>query len=258
MKRELPTFEKYEFSPKQNNYCVAVFVINEGQRLHKQLQRMKHLSPQIDIIIADGGSDDGSTNSKILKENNVNTLLVKTGPGKLGSQMRMAFAWALDRNYKGIIAVDGNNKDSVEDIPNFITKLENGFDHVQGSRFTPGGYHENTPFSRLLGLKILHAPLIRKASGFYYTDTTNGFRAYSSTFLSDERVAVFRDVFDGYELHYYLAICAPKLGLKCIEIPVSRVYPSTGSTPTKINSIWGNFNVLYKLFSTCLGKYNPS
>lgn len=255
--RQIPTYQKYEFAPKRHDYCVAVFVINEGERLHNQLGRMKHLARQVDIVIADGGSDDGSTHHDSLKEFNINTLLVKTGGGKLGSQMRIAFAWALDRNYKGIVVVDGNNKDSVEDIPRFISKLEEGFDHIQGSRFILGGYHKNTPLSRLIGLKILHAPLISQASGFHYTDTTNGFRAYSSALLLDDRLMIFREVFVGYELHYYLAIRAPKLGFKCIEIPVSRVYPSKGATPTKISPIRGNLNVLYKLFLGCIGGYNP-
>jgi len=255
--RQIPTYQKHEFAPKRHDYCVAVFVINEGERLHNQLKRMKHLATQVDLVIADGGSDDGSTHHDSLKEFNINTLLVKTGSGKLGSQMRMAFAWALDRNYKGVVVVDGNNKDSVEDIPRLISKLEEGFDHIQGSRFIPGGYHENTPLSRLIGLKILHAPFISQASGFHYTDTTNGFRAYSSALLLDDRLNIFRDVFEGYELHYYLAIRAPKLGFKCIEIPVSRVYPAKGATPTKISPIRGSINVLYRLFLACVGGYNP-
>lgn len=255
---QVPTFEEQEFSGKCADYCVCVFVINEGEKLHGQLARMKFLSKEMDIVIADGGSTDGSTNPIELKEFGVSTLLVKTGPGKLGAQMRMAFAWALDCGYKGIVVMDGNNKDSVEDTPHFVAKLREGFDHVQGSRFIPGGHHENTPFLRLIGLKVLHAPLIRLASGFRYTDTTNGFRAYSGRFLRDADVAVFRDVFSGYELHYYLAIRAARLGFKCIEIPVSRVYPGKGKNPTKISSVRGNLEIIRKLLAVVNGKYNPS
>lgn len=254
---QVPTFETKELSVKSADYCVCVFVINEGKKLHAQLARMNFLSKKIDIVIADGGSTDGSTNPVELKELGVNTLLVKTGAGKLGAQMRMAFAWALVRGYKGIVVMDGNNKDSVEDIPNFVAMLKKSFDHVQGSRFVPGGHHENTPLSRLIGLKLLHAPLIRVASGFKYTDTTNGFRAYSRKFLQDANVAVFRDIFSGYELHYYLAIRSAKLGYKCIEIPVSRIYPETGKTPTKISPVRGNLQVIKKLLAVVIGKYDP-
>jgi dolichol-phosphate mannosyltransferase len=253
---ELPESETYEFFPKQHKYCVCIFVINEGEKFHKQLDSMKYLSKEIDIVIADGGSTDGSMDHEKLKGFDVNTLLIKKSVGKLGTQMRMAYAWALKRGYEGVVVIDGNGKDSFEDIPNFIKKLNEGYDHIQGSRFIPGGHHENTPLSRLIGLKILHVPLIRLASGFKYTDTTNGFRAYSAKLLSDSRISIFREIFDGYELHYYLAVKAAKLGFKCIEIPVTRKYPATGKTPTKISPIRGNIQVIERLVNVIAGKYD--
>lgn len=254
---QLPDFEAHEFSAKNTDYCICVFIINEGEKFLKQLARMQPYSKDIDIIIADGGSTDGSTEHSNLIPHEVNTLLVKTGDGKLGAQMRMAFGWALKRGYKGVITIDGNNKDSIDSIPDFIEKLEEGYDHIQGSRFIPGGHHENTPLSRLIGVKILHAPVISLSSGFRYTDTTNGFRAYSEKLLVNSKLALFRDIFTGYELHYYLAIKAAKLGFRCIEIPVSRRYPKSGKTPTKISPIRGNLNVISKLFAVASGRYDP-
>ncbi len=99
---------------------------------------------------------------------------------------------------------------------------------MQGSRFVPGGRAVRTPWARYLGIRLLHAPLISLAAGHRYTDTTNGFRAYSARFLSDPRVAPFRDVFSAYELHYYLAIRAARLGFRVAELPVTRTYPSHG------------------------------
>ncbi|MDB6374971.1 glycosyltransferase family 2 protein [Photorhabdus bodei] len=253
---EVPEYTQTNVKPKQHDYCTLIFVINEGEKLIKQLSRMDKAKACTDIVIADGGSTDGSTSFDNLKKYGVTSLLVKTGYGKLGSQMRMGFAWALSQGYKGAIVVDGNNKDSVDDIPNFVNQLENGMDHVQGSRFIPGGKHINTPKSRLIGLKVIHVPLIRLFSGFKYTDTTNGFRAYSAKFLADEKLAAFRNIFIGYEFHYYLAIQAAKLGFNCIEIPVMRTYPKHGKIPTKISPIRGNLQVIIKLLEVCLGKYN--
>jgi dolichol-phosphate mannosyltransferase len=253
---ELPESEHHEFAAKKHKYCVCIFVINEGEKFHKQLADMRYLSKEIDIVVADGGSTDGSMDHEKLKSFDVNTLLTKKSAGKLGTQMRMAYAWALKRGYKGVVVIDGNGKDSFEDIPNFITKLDEGCDHIQGSRFISGGHHENTPLSRLIGLKILHVPLMRLASGFKYTDTTNGFRAYSSKLLSNSNIAIFRVIFDGYELHYYLAVKAAKLGFNCIEIPVTRKYPATGKTPTKISPIRGSLQVIERLVNVVVGKYD--
>lgn len=253
---QVPKYKEVFTSLKAHDYCAVIFVINEGEKLHKQLGRMKELNLPVDTVISDGGSSDGSTQEALLRNFGVNTLLVKDDEGKLGSQMRIAFSWALSKGYKGVVVVDGNNKDSVENIADFVNTLELGYDHVQGSRFIPGGKAINTPVSRLLGLKLLHVPMMRFASGFKYTDTTNGFRAYSKRFLLGEDVNLFRSVFTGYELHYYLALQASKLGYKCIEIPVTRTYPK-GKVPTKISPLRGNLNVISKLFQVCFGKFNP-
>ncbi|HXD85738.1 MAG TPA: glycosyltransferase family 2 protein [Urbifossiella sp.] len=256
--REIPAFTAAEFAPKAADYCVCVFAINENGKLLKQLAAMRDAcAGRVDVVIADGGSTDGSTGLDKLRPLGVNALLTKTGPGKLGAQMRMAFSWALDRGYKGVIAMDGNGKDGPDAIPRFMEKLEAGFDHVQGSRFVRGGVSENLPLSRWLGVKLLHAPLISLASRFRYTDTTNGFRGYSRRLLEDDRLAIFRDAFPGYELHYYLAIRAARLGFKVCEIPVARRYPAHGPTPTKISPIRGNLRVLRCLLATCMGVYNP-
>ncbi|MEI8635120.1 hypothetical protein P4S72_29845 [Vibrio sp. PP-XX7] len=151
--------------------------------------------------------------------------------------MRIAFALALAHDYKGVVVIDGNNKDSVENIRDFVEKLKQDMTHYSGSRFIPGGKAINTPISRLLGLKLLHIPMMRMASGFKYTDTTNGFRAYSSTLLASDKIALFRPLFTGYELHYYLAIESHR-GFKCTEIPVTRTYPK-GKIPTQISPVQG-------------------
>lgn len=253
---QLPNHHTKEFLPKQSKYCICVFVINEGEKLLKQLARMQNLSTMIDIIIADGGSTDNSTDHDTLVNFGVNTLLVKEDVGKLGTQMRMAYAWAMNRGYEGVVSIDGNNKDSVDSTVDFIKKLDEGFDHIQGSRFIPGGKQINTPMLRLIGLKLLHVPVMRLASGFKYTDTTNGFRAYSAKLLRSNNLSIFRNVFTGYELHYYLAVKAATYKYRCIEIPVTREYPATGKSPTKISPIKGNLEVILKLFQVAIGWYD--
>ena len=257
--RIVPSYETYEFDGRKNPFCICVFVINEGEKLLNQLKTMSGIcNGLVDIIVADGGSKDGSTDHEKLKSLGVNTLLVKTGEGKLGSQMRMAFDWALNRGYEGVVVVDGNGKDGMDAIPRFVDELKKGVDHVQGSRFIKGGHHENTPKSRLWGLKLLHVPMMRLASGFKYTDTTNGFRAYSARLLASDKLSIFRSCFEGYELHYYLAVEAPKNGFSVKEIPVSRVYPKAGKTPTKISGIRGNLGIICTLLAVCCGHFRPS
>ena len=245
-------YQVRESSPRRTRFCVIVPVINEGERIRRQLAKMN--AEAADLIIADGGSTDGSLDALPPQ---VRARLVKTGPGRLGAQLRMGFAYALGEGYEGVVLIDGNDKDDVSAIPRFIALLEQGFDYLQGSRYAPGGQGVNTPLLRHLGVKLLHAPLISLAARFRYTDTTNGFRACSARLLRDPRVAPLREIFMGYELHYYLAIRAARLGFRVAEVPVTRSYPQRGPVPSKISPVRGSLSVLGALLAAVSGRYDP-
>lgn len=255
----VPRFECLEFHAKSKEYAVLIPIINEGDRIVKELTRAKEhsVSDFADIVICDGDSKDGCTEENKLIALHVNTLLVKKDSGKQGAQLRMGIWWALQRGYKGIITIDGNNKDSIEDVPKFIEKLEEGYDLVQGSRFIKGGRAINTPKSRYIAVRLIHAPMISMTAGQHFTDTTNAYRAYSRRYLEHPGVQPLRDVFTGYELLAYLSVRATQLGMKACEIPVCRAYPKGVETPTKISPLKGNMDLLKILWNNAFGKYQP-
>ncbi len=255
----VPRFECMEYAPKTKDYVVLIPIINEGDRIHKELFRAKkhNVSDYADIVICDGGSTDGCTDEQKLKKLDVNTLLVKKDSGKQGAQLRMGFWWALERGYKGIITIDGNNKDSIEDVPRFIEKLKEGYDLIQGSRFIKGGRAINTPWIRTVSVRLIHAPVISMTAHQHFTDTTNAYRAYSRRYLEDPCVQPLRDVFMTYELLAYLSVRATQIGMKACEIPVTRAYPKQGKMPTKISFFKGNSELLKILFRNVRGEYNP-
>ena len=255
----VPKFECTEYKGKTKDYVVLIPIINEGDRIHKELKRAQdnNVSVYADIVICDGGSSDGCTEEEILKSLDVNTLLVKQDAGKQGAQLRMGIWWALERGYKGIITIDGNNKDSIEDVPKFIEKLEQGYDFVQGSRFIKGGHAVNTPFVRTIAVRLIHAPVISLTAHQHFTDTTSAFRAYSRRYLEDERVLPLRDIFMTYELLAFLSVRATQIGMKACEVPVTRAYPKKGKIPTKISFFRGNNELIKILFRNARGYYNP-
>lgn len=254
---EVPTYDIHELQPRRTRYAVLIPVINEGERLLNQLRRMEFLAGKGDIVIGDGGSRDTSGNPATLRNFPVRAVLVKTGPGKLSAQMRMLLDYAVKEGYEGFVFIDGNGKDGVEAIPAFFEALDRGFDYIQGSRHIPGGEELNTPWDRRLAVMLLHAPLISLAARFRYTDTTNGFRAISRRVVLDPRVQPFRDVFDTYNLHYYLSVRIPRLGFRVKEIPVRRIYPATGAIPSKIGGMKAKLLIVKLLLLAVLGRYNP-
>jgi len=251
----VPAAEVLELGPRSSRTVVLIPVLNEGERIRRQLAAMAAVPDLPDIAITDGGSSDGSLDPEWLRRHRVRALLTKRGSGRVGAQLRIGFAWAILQEYEGIVTIDGNGKDGVEAIPAFVQALAEGWDFVQGSRFAAGGRAVRTPLARLLAITLLHAPAVSLAARFRYHDTTNGFRAYSRRLLLDPRVQPFRDVFTGYEILWYLAARAGRLGMRVKELPVSRAYPE-GPTPTKIHTRAG-LTIVGELWSLLRGAYDP-
>lgn len=255
----VPEFELCRLRETRAPYAIVIPVINEGERLLGQLGEMAALGQmeRADVILADGGSTDGSTEPGRLADLGLTALLVKRGPGKLSAQLRMAYAWALEAGYAGIVTIDGNGKDGVETVPEFLAALDRGVDYAQASRFLRGGKGENTPLVRLLAIRLLHAPALSLAAGQWLTDTTQGYRAYSRRYLLHPEVQPFREVFQAYELLAYLTVRASQLGLTVKELPTRRSYPDDGTVPTKISAVSGNLALLRTLWDTVSGRYHP-
>lgn len=255
----VPAFDVEAFAPRRSRRAIVIPVINEGERIRRQLRDMAALglADSADIVLVDGGSTDGSLDEPLLRSTGVRALVTKRGPGRLSAQLRCGYAWALLEGYDGIVTIDGNGKDGVDTVPAFLGALDAGFDYVQASRFIRGGHSENTPLSRLLAIRLIHAPLLSLAARRWFTDTTQGYRAYSARYLLDPRVAPFRDVFERYELLAYLTVRASQLGYRVTELPTSRIYPKGEKIPTKITGLAALADLMRVVFNTVAGRYAP-
>ncbi len=253
----VPDYSVHVLDIKRAHVALVIPVINEGSRLTSQLSKICSEAFDIDVIIADGGSSDHSTEHQLLSSLNVRALLTKIGSGTLSAQLRMAFHWTHLEGYDFVITMDGNDKDDANGVMSILSALELGFDFVQGSRFIQGGRAINTPKSRLLAIKFLHAPITSLAARFHFTDTTNGFRGFSMKSVIDERVSIFRSEFDSYQLLAYLPVRMSRMGFSVTEVPVTRRYPESGHIPTKIHGLRSHFNLFKILLSASIGMYNP-
>jgi dolichol-phosphate mannosyltransferase len=250
---------KTQFIAKEHDSLLIIPIINEGSRIINQLKAIEKISNRnFDILLVDGNSKDGSIENIIAGYSKlVNTLIIVTNSRGLSHQLRVAFRYGLDHRYKYFVTMDGNNKDDAQGVQSILNKLMQGFDFVQGSRFIRTNSSFNTPLHRIFAIKFIHAPIVSFASGNKYTDTTNGFRGFSSNLLDSKEIGIFRDIFCQYELIPYIPIKVGKLKLKSCEVPVIRRYPTKTKTPTKINGINAHLRILKSLFLSAIGFYDP-
>lgn len=253
----LPEYRATLFCERRHDYALVIPVINEGLRIREQLQRIASAALPVDVVVADGGSTDGSLENEFVQAVGVRAVLVKTGAGRLSAQLRMAYSWCVQEGYSGVVTIDGNGKDNVEAVTDFVARLRDGFDYVQGSRYREGGKAEHTPLERTIGNRLIHAPLMSMGSGHWLTDTTNGYRGYSRRLLVDPRVAPFRAVFMNYELLFYLTVRSGQLGYRITEVPVCRSYPHNAAVPTKITGARAKIALLLQTIKAAAGRYSP-
>lgn len=121
---QIPAHDAVVLAERRHDHVLVIPVINEGERIRGQLRRVAEAQLPVDVVVADGGSTDGSLDLDFLRGVGVRALLTKTGPGKLSAQLRMAYGWCLAQGYAGIVTIDGNGKDGVDAVRTMVEKLE--------------------------------------------------------------------------------------------------------------------------------------
>lgn len=253
----VPDYVVRNYFEKKNTTALLIPVLNEGTKILLQLAALDLNKLEVDIIIADGGSNDQTMESIESSNVLIHTFLRKQGEGALSAQLRMGFHYCLAKNYKSVITMDGNNKDDPTGVENILSALNNGVDFVQGSRFIKGGQAVNTPILRYLAIRLIHSPLTSLGAKYFYTDSTNGFRGHSAKLLQHPQIDIFREKFWTYELLAYLPIRSHQIGLRVCEVPVIRRYPSGVATPTKIRGVTAQYRLFRILLDAVVGKFNP-
>ena len=251
--------EQFEFRQNKTpaKYAWITVERNEGQVFKTQIEQMAGFcTDEIDIIVVDGASNDGSVNAEHLGSIGVKCLLISHANEGFSRDLQIGLIYALRNGYSGVITVDGNGKDSCERIDGFINSLNLGYDYVQGSRFIAGGGHMNTPILRLLAIKLLAAPSACFFSRHKITDPTNDFRGYSRKLLTNDYLGLGENIFQGYNLVSFVPVVAGRKNLLIKEIPVLRSYPRHGTVPTKIVTYKQWVQIFLDLFRSGFGKFS--
>jgi len=189
------------------SFVIPIYNENPSiETLHGRiLKAMETVGDDFEILFVDDGSTDGS----------VETIHGLTGrhAGTRAIFFRRNFgkSAALSAGFREatgeiVFTLDGDLQDDPEEIPNFLAKLDEGFDLVTGWKVD-----RKDPLEKRLPSRLFNA-VTSGVSGLKLKDYNCGFKCY--------RKAVIQEIRLYGELHRFVPFLAFKKGFRVAEIPV--------------------------------------
>ena len=146
---------------------------------------------------------------------------------------------ALEDGAEQIIEMDGGGSHKPEEIPQFIEKLDEGYECVFGSRFVEGGGINNQPLYRRF-LSSGGTILSNAVLGTKLKDMTSGFEAFKAEILKGMNLDQILSTGHMYqtEMRYYCR------DYKYIEVPI---HYTGSSSSLKLKSVTEALKILFML-----------
>ena len=203
----------------KNKVLIIVPAYNEEGKIGKVLREIKNYASSI-LVVDDGSSDRTYTEAKA---EGVKVIRHNKNLG-IGRVYMDAIRYALENKYDTCLHIAADMQDDPKDIPRFISKIEEGYDYVQGSRYMVGGKRVNHPVFRTL-TTFIYSLFFSLIVGRRVTDGSNGYRAYRTDIFKNGRIDLWKNWLDRYELEPYMYYHVIKRGFRWGELGVKKMYP---------------------------------
>lgn len=218
-------------------------VANEESSIGGVLEEIRDL-PYDNLFVypvMDAFSKDGT--EQIIREieerdNRVHLVFHEKSRGVVSCYL-YGFKMALADGAERIIEMDGGGSHLAKEIPQFIEKLDEGYDCVWGSRFIPGGDISNHPLYRRI-LSSGGTILSNIVLGTKLKDMTSGFEAFQRSVLESLDLDAFLSTGHMYqtEMRFYCR------NLKTVEVPIHYV---GSESSLKFKSVKEALKILFML-----------
>jgi glycosyltransferase involved in cell wall biosynthesis len=193
------------------NICAIIPAYNEAKTIGYLTEEIKKKG--IDVLVIDDGSSDAT--GRVAKEKGAVVLKNKKTIGK-GASLRTGFDFIINRNYDGIITLDGDGQHDPDNISQLIEKVKKSDAKVViGNRMCST---KNMPFIRWCTNKLMSC-FISLICKQYIPDTQCGFRYISMQTLKSLELTT-----SNFEIETEVLIEASKKGNKIYSVPIRTIY----------------------------------
>ena len=156
---------------------VVIPAFNEEESLPAVLQQLREVVPELDIVVVDDGSDDGT--AEVVRRAGVPCVPLPFNLG-IGGALRAGYRFAADNGYERAVQFDADGQHRADQIALLLAALDDGAHMACGSRFAAGGYEVGR--GRGLAMALLRVG-VRLLTGRRFSDTSSGFRAVQQPLL---------------------------------------------------------------------------
>lgn len=196
---------------------VVVPTYNERDNISALLPQLKQQAPQVDILVVDDNSPDGTAEAVRGREGEGIFLLSRPQKQGLGRAYVAGFAWGLSHSYDVLVEMDADFSHRPVDVLTVLDALTTGTDFVVGSRHCSGGTTVNWGLVRTL-ISRGGNQYARTLLGYPLGDWTGGLNAWRRHVL--EKIGLGNITSEGYSFQVELKYRALQLGFKGVEVPI--------------------------------------
>jgi dolichol-phosphate mannosyltransferase len=205
---------------------VIIPTYNEVEGLEAIIGRLRQTLPDIDLLIVDDNSPDGTGElaDRLAAGDHGIRVMHRAGKDGLGKAYLAGFEDSLERGYERLVEMDADGSHDPAELPAMLALAEEA-DLVIGSRWVPGGAIRNWPWYR---------QAISRAGNNYagwalrsnIKDITAGYRVFTADALRS--VDLHEVNSQGYCFQIEMAWRLEKAGKRIEEHPITFVERATG------------------------------
>lgn len=219
--------------PGVGRVLVVIPTYNEADNVSVVTDRVRHAAPQVEILIVDDDSPDGTgvVADRLAGADGCIHVLHRPGKQGLGAAYVAGFGWARERGYDAVVEMDADGSHAPEELPCLLEAARDA-DVVIGSRWIPGARVVNSPWHRVVLSRggNLYA---RFALGMPVRDATGGYRVYRIPVL--DKIGFESVLSQGYSFQIELSRRAYRAGFRIVEVPITFTERQRGAS--KMSSV---------------------
>jgi len=209
-----------------SKYLIVLPTYNEAQNLNGVVSDLRALKANIDILVVDDNSPDGTGKIADLLASNDLFVLHRNRKQGLGPAYLAGFRWAIEHGYDFVIEMDADGSHLPAELGTLVSASTSA-DLVIGTRWMPGGKVVNWPWYRkaISRLGTSYAAAVLRLP---FKDLTSGYRVLSKRLVT--KVLESKIQTHGYGFQVEIVLLAEQAHMEIAQVPITFVERSQGKS----------------------------